>query len=229
MRYFYSIKQKIIEKKIKGNSSGQSVFMFHEVNDDTTLWNDSNCAITEKSFIKLTEDLMNNSLLAEKGSFFVPQLTFDDGYEDVYTKVYPVIERLGCTFVVFVVSDFVGKERYLSKEQLIELSNNPLCEIGCHTCSHKMLRFCSEEEARKQIVESKAALEDLIGKAVDLFAYPYGSVYACSKRDIKIVTQSGYKYAFSTLQAPLPQNTDDMKFFLPRYNVCEANYKRYLK
>ncbi len=229
MRYIYSIKQKIIEKELNKNSSEQCIYMFHEVNNETALWDDPNCAITEKSFITLIGNLVNNALTTKKGPLFLPQLTFDDGYEDVYTKVYPIMERFGCAFIVFVVSDFIGKERYLSKEQLVELSNNPLCKIGCHTCSHKMLRFCNEEEARMQIAENKAVLEDLTGKRIDYFAYPYGSIYACSKRDIGIVSESGFKYAFSTMQAPLPYDIEKMKFFLPRKNVCEANYKRYLK
>lgn len=228
-RYIYSLKQKNIERGLRKNSSEHCIYMFHEIKDNLSLCNDPNCAITENGFATLVESLVKAALVVKKDALFAPQLTFDDGYDDVYTKVYPLLNQKDLPFTVFVVTDLIGRNGYLSKEQLLELADNPLCTIGCHTYSHKMLRFCDDSEAKRQIIESKAILENLIGKKVELFAYPYGSVYACSKRDIGIVEGSGFKYAFSTLQAPLPSDIEKIKFFLPRYNVCEANYKRYLR
>ena len=47
-------------------------------------------------------------------------------------------------------------------------------EIGAHSVTHRPLTEIPESEAAKEIVESKAAIEDRLGQAVQNFAYPFG-------------------------------------------------------
>ena len=47
-------------------------------------------------------------------------------------------------------------------------------QIGAHTVSHPILARLSDEEAKREIQNSKVFLEELLGERVGLFAYPNG-------------------------------------------------------
>lgn len=122
-------------------------------------------------------------------------LTFDDAYRNFYDNVYPVLKEKTIKATVFVITQFVGGERYVTWEQLQEMAGSGLVEIGNHTLNHLYLSKLSEEEVRNQIVSAKNILEAQIGRPVDFFAYPYGN----SSRFVKAVLQeAGVKGALLT-------------------------------
>ena len=48
-------------------------------------------------------------------------------------------------------------------------------EIGSHGLVHQDLTTLSQEEARREIVDSKKQLEDDFGQPIKHFCYPYGA------------------------------------------------------
>ena len=77
-----------------------------------------------------------------------------------------------------------------SWEQLREMQDSGLVEIGSHTCTHRrLLASLPPETAHREIVHSKAILEDNLGKAIELFCYPNGD---CSPLALKL---AGKHYA----------------------------------
>jgi peptidoglycan/xylan/chitin deacetylase (PgdA/CDA1 family) len=150
-------------------------------------------------------------------------LTFDDGYGDVVKNVYPLLKESVTPFCVFITTEFVGKQGYLSWEDVKMLSKEPLCTIGAHAKTHPLLRKCDEVKAEDEIVGSKYALESKINRSVDYFAYPYGSVYACSSRDI--ILAKAYKKAFSTLNGRI--NKSSSPWFLPRITIAGRTIDKY--
>ena len=48
-------------------------------------------------------------------------VTFDDGYEDVYRNAFPLLQRLGVPFAVFVVTALVGTRSYQLHDRLYRL------------------------------------------------------------------------------------------------------------
>ena len=64
-------------------------------------------------------------------------ITFDDGYRDNLTVALPLLEKFGLPMTLFVTAGFVGREGYLSKEELREISKHPLVTIGAHGLSHR--------------------------------------------------------------------------------------------
>ncbi len=101
-------------------------------------------------------------------------LTFDDGYEDFYLTVLPILERYRAKATLYVVTDFLNTPGYLSTEQLLAVAASDRVEIGNHTATHRDLQTLNQEEQRVEIVESKVVLERLIGRPVLSFAYPIG-------------------------------------------------------
>lgn len=70
-----------------------------------------------------------------------------------------------------------------------ELSRSELVTIGAHTTNHYNLRNLDMQSARKEISDSKREIEAHIGKAVEHFAYPFGTVHEASEREFKITEE----------------------------------------
>ena len=95
-------------------------------------------------------------------------------------------------------------------------------EIGAHTVSHPILTSLPDEDARAEILGSKAALEAILGHPVRYFAYPNGkSGLDFDERHIAIVREAGFAAAFST--APGPVGASDNLYTLPRSRPWDAS------
>jgi peptidoglycan/xylan/chitin deacetylase (PgdA/CDA1 family) len=92
--------------------------------------------------------------------------------------------------------------------------------IGAHTLSHPVLSLCSEEEARREIQESKINLERALGRTVWAFAYPFGNPSTMGERELRLAREAGFACAFLNVErwATGPVNL----FALPRTHVTSA-------
>lgn len=123
-------------------------------------------------------------------------LTFDDGYRDFYEWAYPILKRENARATNYVISGLLNNPNHLTTTQLIELSLDPNIEIAAHTVDHLWLKNQGPDIDHYEITTSKAQIEDIIGKSVTSFAYPYG---AFDEQAINTVKESGYRSAVSTL------------------------------
>jgi len=133
-------------------------------------------------------------------------LTFDDGYENFYTQVLPTLQSVNAKATVFVVSGQVGgcsawdvsrglrKRSLMTAAQLREVHRCGI-DIGSHSVSHPDLTTLSDADLRREVRDSKAALEDLLGTAVTRFCYPYG---CWDERVRAAVGEAGYQSAVTT-------------------------------
>lgn len=228
MRCFYSGIQKVQEAYLNMLPSRGKILMFHQVENDRKSWIDDNVSITCNSFRNLIETLIsqgNEFSSIDKIGFESNKIyiTFDDGFLDTFTNAYPILKKYNIPFCIFITTNYINMENYMSFEVLNSLAVEPLCTIGAHTLSHPLLRYESDNDSYNEINESKYFLEKYLGRKVEYFAYPYGSIYACSKRNIKNVKMAGYKMAFSTLNSHLSDSAIKSKYFIPRMNVNEKN------
>lgn len=133
-------------------------------------------------------------------------LTFDDGYESVYTRVFPELSERGLTATVFPVVGAVGRDnrwdvrlslkrfKHLSWEHLSELSRGGF-EIGSHTMSHRDLTRMDRPRLRSELRDSKHMLEDRLGARVRSIAFPFGRHNA---RVIDEAVNAGYTCGFAS-------------------------------
>lgn len=148
-------------------------------------------------------------------------ITFDDVYENVFHYAYPILKKHNIPFAVFVSVSLLNKEGYLSTKQLELLSNDELCTIGSHGIDHIFYRKLDNDELMIQFNRSREELNRLTGQEVFAFAFPYGSFYACSLKNVGQLRKTKYKIGFSTIPVSLKTKFITGKYFLPRINVTD--------
>ena len=120
-------------------------------------------------------------------------ITFDDGYRDNYENAFPIMKSFGFTGTVFLVTDKIGKDDFLTLDQIQEMKRSGF-EFGSHTSSHMELPNLSYEEKEREIVKSKSELEKKLGEPVNFFCYPKGLYDSDS---LKLVQTAEYLAACS--------------------------------
>jgi peptidoglycan/xylan/chitin deacetylase (PgdA/CDA1 family) len=113
-------------------------------------------------------------------------LTFDDGLVSFAREAMPRLTRFGFAATLFVVAgrlgghaDWPGRqtmapvERLLDRPALVEIASAGV-EIGAHAVTHQRLSSLLPDVAAREVLDSRARLEDALGRPVRSFAYPYG-------------------------------------------------------
>ncbi len=121
-------------------------------------------------------------------------LTFDDGYRDMYTTAFPILRAHHFKGVAYIVSGFVNSPNNVSAEQVLEMDANGI-EIGVHTVSHADLTRISAGDLHREVYDSKAGLEALLGHPVHDFCYPSGRFNAAV---VGVVQAAGFETATTT-------------------------------
>ncbi|MDO8657863.1 MAG: polysaccharide deacetylase family protein [Candidatus Levybacteria bacterium] len=123
-------------------------------------------------------------------------ITFDDGYRDFYTDVFPILKKYNVKITAYIVSGFLDKLNYMFTWQLEEIAKSGLVEIGAHTVHHYALGGLNPILAKSEIEDSKKRLEELTNLSVVSFAYPNGSFDDPAQ---KLVKEAGFKSAVTTI------------------------------
>jgi len=116
-------------------------------------------------------------------------LTFDDGRKSDHRLALPVLQRLGLHGTFFIVTDWIDRHGFLTRAEVRELAVAGM-EIGSHTASHRFLSELSETEVRRELAESRVALQDLTGRPVPFLALPGGRG---SRVAFRIAREVGYR------------------------------------
>jgi len=159
-------------------------------------------------------------------------VTFDDGFQCVVENALPELNIREIPVTLFIPTGFLGKnlswdknttQKYsdkliISAEQLKNLNSN-LITIGSHSVTHSNLTLLSEENIKKELVESKNRLEIILNKEITLLAFPYGEY---NKNVLDISKKTGYKRVFSTL--PTSPFYRINAFLLGRINVSPDDW-----
>lgn len=145
-------------------------------------------------------------------------LTIDDVPENFYLNAYPILKRAAIPFTIFVNVSLLDQAGFITTEQLVEMAQCELCTIGSHGISHGEYALLDKEQVVSDLKNSKTILENIINKPVELFAFPYGSYYACGYSN-KHLAGEIYDYAFGTVSCPITRPSFLKKYFLPRINV----------
>ena len=161
--------------------TGIPVLMYHKIGDDK----DNDAVIREDLFreqMKFLKDNGYNPLTMDQlydyvvNGAAVPEkpvvLTFDDGYADTYSIVYPIMKEYGFAATVFINPGDVGTR--LTWDQIREMHKNGIT-ISNHGFQHIEMGQLSEAKQIENITKAQEALAKEVGiKDNPWFCYPYG-------------------------------------------------------
>ena len=147
-------------------------------------------------------------------------ITFDDGYEDNFTYAYPVLKENNFPAVVFVVVNKLGKEDYLTIDQIKKMQQSGII-FGSHTLNEVYLPSLDEAAVKGEVRGSKIKLEKITAKPVNFFAYCTGGY---TKEAQNILRLSGYLMAFTTNRGfnKDRRNNDDI-FAIRRIKITDRD------
>jgi peptidoglycan/xylan/chitin deacetylase (PgdA/CDA1 family) len=159
------------------------ILLYHHIADSPT---DSRYYVSPDKFeaqIKLLKEwgyqTIPLSLLVEaitNGTELPPRpviITFDDGNIDVYTNAFPIMQQFGFTGVLYIISNYLQADGYISAGQLQEMAAADW-EVGSHSMNHDYLTKIRKDRLYAEVVQSRHDLEEALGVPVKSFAYPYG-------------------------------------------------------
>ena len=119
-------------------------------------------------------------------------LTYDDTDEEQFSIAKPEMDKYGFKGVYFLMTISINRPRYMSKEQIKQLSDEGHV-ISAHTWDHHMVTKLQGDDWNKQLVEPKDKIKSITGKSVNYFAYPFGIWNPTVIPEIK---KADYKLAF---------------------------------
>ncbi|MDO9153333.1 MAG: polysaccharide deacetylase family protein [Paludibacter sp.] len=137
--------------------------------------------------------------------------TFDDGFEECYTTIAPLLEKYNCNAAFFINANYIGSdENYqqsfntrintftkkpMSWEQVIDLHRRGHV-IGAHTLDHVNMAELTEKELVFQLAENKKILESKINYNCEYFAWTYGKLQHFPEEAL-LQTLKYHRYIFS--------------------------------
>ena len=101
-------------------------------------------------------------------------LTFDDGHEDIYKNVFPILQKYNMRATVFIVTDHIGMKDYLTWDVVRALQAGGFMDFESHTMSYKDLTTLKGDKLWNEIYGSKQAIEWALKKPAKFIAYPDG-------------------------------------------------------
>ena len=197
------------------------VLMYHAVSDD--LWGYWDLFVSPETMEQELSYLQENGYetiwfedLSHIEDYEKPViLTFDDGYDDNYTELFPLLQKYGAKATIFVIPKAVGTPHKMTAEQIFELSQSGLVSIQSHTYSHGNLSTMDEQTLIFEMEQSKNYLAALTGQVPYAVCYPEGT------RSELSIEVAGRYYEYGLLMNGQLYNTSDdplrvKRFYVPR-------------
>lgn len=139
--------------------------------------------------------------------------TFDDGFEECFTKIAPVLKEFKTNAAFFINPAFIDADNdyknYFLNNMVHTPHKNPMTwemirelhsqgfVIGNHTYNHCKLVGLDGDELNRQIVLSKQYIEQKLNAPCHYFAWTYGGLKDIDDAALSLALQS-HKYVFSS-------------------------------
>ncbi len=176
-QYFYT---RIVKNSEIATGYRVPVLMYHAVSDN--IWGIPELFVSPANMEAQLKALVQNGYTAitfedldHISSISKPvMLTFDDGYLDNYTELYPLLKKYNVKATFFVIVDAIGNSRSMTKAQLKELSDSGLVSIQSHTMTHGYLDQMNASQLEHETYDSMLAIARITGKQPFVLCYPSG-------------------------------------------------------
>jgi peptidoglycan/xylan/chitin deacetylase (PgdA/CDA1 family) len=142
-------------------------------------------------------------------------ITIDDAFSSFYNHAWPYLKENKIPFILFVSTEPVGRNGYMSWEQIKEIEKEKFTFIGNHSHSHDYLLDLTFENFKKDINESIEIFKKELGYNPIFFSYPFGEYSLEQTNYIK----KKFKYGFGQHSGVIDSNKNIYE--LPRFPINE--------
>jgi peptidoglycan/xylan/chitin deacetylase (PgdA/CDA1 family) len=154
-------------------------------------------------------------------------ITFDDGFENIYTNAYPILKKYGFKATIFVITNYIDKEEFLKESQIKEMLSSGLIQVESHTRNHSYLPDIKDESRLwEEILSSKLDLENRFKIAVFFLSYPVGGF---DEKIKGMVAKAGYQAALTTNRGFDKANKDLYELKRVRFNNKDYDRSLWIK
>jgi peptidoglycan/xylan/chitin deacetylase (PgdA/CDA1 family) len=122
-------------------------------------------------------------------------ITFDDGCETDLIAAAPILRDFGFRATFYLTAGFVGTPGYLKVEQVRELDAAGF-EIGCHSMTHPYLSDLDEAGLKREIMDAKLHVEQIVGHPIEHFSLPGGRY---DSRTLDMARRAGFRTVATSL------------------------------
>lgn len=195
------------------------VLMYHAVSDD--MWGINELFVSPSSMDEQLAYLVENGYdaiwfedLAHVEDYDKPViLTFDDGYDDNYTELLPLLQKYNVKATVFVIGNAAGMTHKMTAEQIREMADSGLVSIQSHGYTHDDMDVMGEDTLEFELGESKRVITRLTGRIPYVLCYPTGKY-----SDLTLEVGARH-YLFGIKMVGGLYNTSDDSFLVSRYYI----------
>ncbi len=142
-------------------------------------------------------------------------ITIDDGFKSFYEEAWPFLKEKEIPFILFVSTEPVGRNGYMTWEQIKEIDESKFGYIGHHSHTHEYLIDFSNEDFVNDIEIATKIFKDKLGYVPPIFSYPFGEYSSYMKNYIS----KNFNLGFGQHSGIIDLNKD--KFELPRFPINE--------
>jgi len=159
-------------------------------------------------------------------------LTFDDGWQNNYTNLLPLVKKYQVKVTIFAVCRYLEKKggNHMTKAEALEMYECGYVSFQSHMYRHVDLRTLTPEKQERQMQRSRLYLTRLFGKEPCAMSYPYGG----SNKGVEELARQYYHFATKMYTHPQSTyNTSDdpvlMYRFSPQKKTPMKEYTGWLK
>lgn len=150
-------------------------------------------ALHDSGFTSILPDQLSDYLLHDGVLPTKPvMITFDDTDGEQYTVGAAEMQKFGFRGVFFIMTVSINRPRYMTKEQIKNLSDSGHV-IAAHTWDHHMVTKYTGTDWEIQLLNPSKQLESITGRPIKYFAYPFGLWNRAAIPELK---SRGYQLAF---------------------------------
>lgn len=193
-----------------------AALMYHSVTTDSERWGDYTISPEQLDadiqyfqacgYITMTATELATANMADIDGKKILLLTFDDGYSNFYTDVFPVLKKNNAKATMYLIGSYINRYGYLNEDETYEMAHSGLVEIGNHTDSihHTPVNLLHDiynspaamGDVLADVRRNGEVLKSITGIDVTSMSWPYG--YYTPELDTAVKNQLGYKISFST-------------------------------
>ena len=142
-------------------------------------------------------------------------ITIDDAFSSFYEVAWPYLKKEKIPFILFVSTEAVGKNGYMTWEQIKILEKESNVFIGNHSHSHDYLINFEKKNFIKDIETANKIFIKNLGYNPIFFSYPFGEY----SKIIKKYISKNFKFAFGQHSGVIDINKSPYE--LPRFPINE--------